>query len=306
MTDLEQALRRAIGSPPEDDEARQRALIRLRAEIEGENARQSEVRRRPALIRALTMVICLILVLAIAVAISSRQPAVATELEALAQANAAWEADHDMRPLKLDERYLKVGTSLDGGQGYTILIHAEVTRSVADDGDPIEVKRILSVDFPSETDREIWVSIQAPGKEDLKAGTVTTQPLSHIYNLDAVSTDPTVLKQALEEGRVTASGYVPAPGQTFGLIGSLLTQPGLSPEQRNALYQVIGAMDGVEFVGDMIDPAGRPGVGFSRTSGTRSQILVFDPATGLPLAALETPADEESPVLESLVFDPPD
>jgi hypothetical protein len=68
----------------------------------------------------------------------------------------------------------------------------------------------------------------------------------------------------------------------------------LLTKQRVAPYQVVGSVEGVELLGDIEDPLNRTGVGFSCQVGPVRQVLIFDRATGEPLAFEEySPIDPE-------------
>jgi hypothetical protein len=116
-------------------------------------------------------------------------------------------------------------------------------------------------------------------------------------------TDPDALRTALRDGSVI--GYLPNQGQLFESIGSLLMEPGLTSEQRAALFQVVETMDGVNLLGEIADPRQRTGVGFSFMVGPRQQVLIFDPQTGQPLAFEEYSATNPDELDQWLVFDPP-
>jgi hypothetical protein len=306
MSDVELQVRSALGDPPIDEHARRRALVRLKAEIA--EARTDQERRGPRGRVLKQVAAASVAMLVLGFVISSflgRQPAVASQLQALASANDAWRADHELPPVVIDETYLSVGTQVSGGPSFSLRVHAQVSRSIDAEGHPIETKTITSSEFASETDERIWASMGSPPLEELDIGHTSSRRLDRTYNFDEVTTDATTLMEALKDGRITASGYEPTAAQEFGLIASLLLQPELDEDQRAALYEVVGSIDGVQAMGDVADPTGRTGVGFSRVVGSKTHILIFDRGTGLPLAAEETPADDQSIVLESLVFDPP-
>jgi hypothetical protein len=134
-------------------------------------------------------------------------------------------------------------------------------------------------EFLSERDRRAWIEA---GRPDLREPAGTTR-IGAARPLDLPS-DPDVLFERLE--REAAGHPEGVHEQMFTLIGDALRETAVSPEQRAALYEVAARIPGVELVGRVRDPAGRPGVAVAMPSAEDGiqHTLVLDPATGALLA----------------------
>ncbi len=294
MADVDRALRRAIGDPPADPSARERALVRLRAEIsETHISSATRSRKGSRRLRVLAAGIALLVGVLGAVGVASReQPAAATELDRLAHVNRSWSENEPLAPVRIEEQGLS-SFGITGGPSFNLLVKSIVTRTVDDQGTLQQSSRIVSAEPATPEDEAIWKNMGSPviipRAEDVTFDTFKPP----IYDLDAVSSDPEALLQALRGGSIT--GYeAPDDGQVFETVGSLFADPRLSPDQRVALYRVVGMLDGVELLGEMADPSGRPGVGFSMMVGPSRQILIFDRDTGELLATQEYYAGDPS------------
>jgi hypothetical protein len=304
MTDLLEQLRRAVGEPPPDRDARERALVRLRAHVsEARQVRVTTAPVRSARVRIGVAALALsLLVIGASGLAGLRRPAAAVELDRLAQVNRDWLLTRDVPQVQIEQMYLASYTSLDGGPSFTMVVHSHLSRTVNDDGSIDQTERIISARFEDPDDRAAWKSAGSPDWVT-HAGDVHTDHFKRpIYNIAAVSTDPATLTQALEDGSVTS--YEPDEGQLFETIASLLAEPELSPDQRVALYQVVGSLDGVELLGDTTDPIDRVGVGFSMMVGSHEQILIFDRNTGQPLATQQFYAPDPALGWEWRAFEP--
>jgi hypothetical protein len=303
MTDIEDQLKLALGVPPRDLQARERALIRLRTQMaEGTAVQKGVWTERSTLVRfGAAMVVLLILIAGALGATSLRRPAAAAELEHLSQVNLQWVGTQEVPPVQIKQMYLLSGTDVSGALSYTAIVRSTVSRTVHR-GAVEQTETILSADLLTAQDREDWKLLgSAPLPEP---GTSETRRYDDaIYDLAAISTDPEELRQALEDGSVI--GYLPDEGQLFESIGMLLAEPELRPEQRVALYQVAGSLDGVELLGEIPDPLGRGGVGFAYPVGESRQILIFDRDTGQPLAFEEFSAADPAQLDQWQAFDPP-
>ena len=308
MTDLDQELRRILGEPPPDLHARERALIRLRAQMAEARERSKVGRKRARKLRLGVGALVLVLSLAIGLSLPNlRRPAVASELERLAQVSIDSDAPSNASEVRIREMYLIQGGGTQGsgniyfGPGYTVIVHSIVTRTM-EGGVLVQRRTITSADFASPDERAVWESLDSPPIP--KIGERSTQRFDDsTFNLEAMPTDPEELRKALEDG--TVIGYLPDGSQLFESIGSLLAEPALEPEQRVALYRVVESLDGVELLGDTPDPLGRIGVGFSYPVGSSRQVLIFDRNTGQPLAFEQYSAINPSQLEQWQAFDPP-
>ncbi len=305
MTDVDRELRRAIGDPPADPSARERALVRLRAEVVqtqiSSDRRSQKGSRR---LRVLAAGIALVIGVLGAIGVASReQPAAATELDRLAQVNRSWSENRPLAPVQIEQVGLSQVGAIDG-PSFNMLVKSILTRTVDDKGELQQSIRVVSAEPASAEDEAIWKAMGSPDVVP-KAGDVALDTLDPpAYHLPAVSSDPEALLQALRDGSVT--GYeLDDDGDVFGTIGSLFAEPQLSPDQRVALYNVVGMLDGVELLGDIADPIGRPGVGFSMPVGPSQQILIFNRDTGELLATQEYYANDPAQRWGWQVVNPP-
>jgi hypothetical protein len=128
-----------------------------------------------------------------------------------------------------------------------------------------------------------------------------------LAQLQALPADPAKLKKLILSGGV-------APGQSAsaflldGVLPPIMEMP-VTPAVRAALYEMLAAMPGIKSLGEVTDPAGQQGEAVSYTatyqncgqastlgangfavtgdlfsSCTTQEILIINPATGLPLA----------------------
>jgi hypothetical protein len=117
-------------------------------------------------------------------------------------------------------------------------------------------------------------------------------------------TDPAALAARLRREAEAHRGETPVPAVTLELIAEDLRDPGASPALRRALYEAVGRVPGIEYLGEETDPEGRSGVAVGVTGsvvdGPRQYSLIFDPATSQVLASETTslaPTDAGGPTL---------
>jgi hypothetical protein len=128
-----------------------------------------------------------------------------------------------------------------------------------------------------------------------------------LAQLQALPVDPATLKKLILGGGV-APGETPSAFLLDGVVAPILEMP-VTPAVRAALYDMLAAMPGIQSLGEVTDPAGQQGEAVSYTANyrdcgqastrgangyatagalfsscTTQEILVIDPATGLPLA----------------------
>ncbi len=74
----------------------------------------------------------------------------------------------------------------------------------------------------------------------------------------------------------------------FVKVADVLAGGDASPELRAALYRVVAGLPGIELVGEIRDPLGRPGTGvamtYSSSGSTIRTVMIFDPETSHLLA----------------------
>jgi hypothetical protein len=184
----------------------------------------------------------------------------------------------------------------------------------ASDGDTRYRETLGRAQLLGAAERAVWVAKGRPklpgpevrtNKERLRDRSDGWLPLTYEQIIE-LPTDPARLTDALSErlyaGQPMASCEEPADwdhrsplgpcphrpvtdGDRFGAIVFLLTHYPLPAELRSALYQALTRLDGIELTGEVIDLAGRHGVGVTSSSPDRSRVprrgvLIFDPATG--------------------------
>lgn len=134
--------------------------------------------------------------------------------------------------------------------------------------------------FVSAGQRAGWVAAGSPPLP--KAGRVEDSTLSGGGGfLDAADlpTEPAALRRLIEAREIPGVEGPPGEAETFVLIGDMLRETYLPPAVRAAIYELTAELPGVELLGEVRDPVGRPGTGIAftdRKRGTRQE-LIFDP-----------------------------
>lgn len=144
--------------------------------------------------------------------------------------------------------------------------------------------------FVSAGQRAAWVAAGSPPLS--KAGAVEDSVVSGGGMVDAalLPTDPATLREMIEAREIPGVEGPPGEAETFRLVGDLLRQAYLPPDVRAALYQLTAELPGVELLGEVRDPVGRPGTGVAYVDdqdGIRRE-LIFDPATSALLGERES------------------
>ncbi|HET6998642.1 MAG TPA: CU044_5270 family protein [Solirubrobacterales bacterium] len=140
--------------------------------------------------------------------------------------------------------------------------------------------------FVSEDQRRHWVAAGEPPLPE--AGHVEDMTLSgsgEFVDASGLPTDPVSLRELIEARKIPGLSGPPGEAETFVLIGDMLRGTYLPAEIRAALYEVTAELPGVELLGKVEDPVGRPGMGVAFTDekrGTRQE-LIFDPETSVLL-----------------------
>lgn len=139
--------------------------------------------------------------------------------------------------------------------------------------------------FVSPDQRAGWVAAGSPPLP--QPGYVDDTTLSGGVLLDGedLPTDPAELREMIEAREIQGVEGPPGEAETFVLIGDMLRHAYLPPAVRAALYQLTAELQGVELLGEVEDPVGRPGTGVAftdRKRGTRHE-LILDPDTSVLL-----------------------
>ena len=278
---FDRKVRQLFGEPVRDRAATDRALARLRAEMLGSDTPPPPKRGRTRKIVA--AVACLMITVAL-ITLVERPSATAAAFERYSDVAASTPAPTttDYPADRVETMRTAGHVEIGSGAQFQITIRSTIDRQLQPDGSVRTVETVRDVSFPTELDQQTWVELGKPYIPQQRDVTATTVPLDNGFNVDAISTDPATLLDALRSGEV--ADRPPGDDQTFLLIADLLTQPGLSSRQRAALYRAAGSLDGVRFIDAYTDPLGRAGQAFSLTADGRETILVVDPATAAPLA----------------------
>ncbi len=103
-------------------------------------------------------------------------------------------------------------------------------------------------------------------------------------------TDPATLRRMIEAREIRGVEGPVGEAETFTLIGDMLRESYLPSAVRAALYRLTAELPGVELLGEVEDPVGRPGTGIAfidHRRGIRHE-LIFDPHTSVLLGERES------------------
>jgi hypothetical protein len=292
MMDGSELVRRALGEPPDDPDAIERARSRLLDAIHTEEIRRRR-RRRLVLPAAATMA----LVVAAAVVVALVGPiggsaAAAAELRRLGTIASSAEVPH----LREGEYLLVVSDELRlearmeiGGDSFTVVSRLQLQTWIARDGSSVRHTEVISSEFASAADRRSW---EAAGEPDVpQAGEVhdeSSQRNGYFWvDLSGVPREPAQLLAALRAGSIVPRA--PGDDHVFLLIGDLLAQGDASPDLRAALFEAAARLEGIEEVGAITDPLGRDGIALALDGASIRTQLVFDPETADLLSIEEYP-----------------
>lgn len=144
--------------------------------------------------------------------------------------------------------------------------------------------------FVSASQRAGWIAAGSPPLA--RPGQVEDSTVSGGGFIDAseLPTEPAALRQLIEAREIPGVEGPPGEAETFTLIGDMLRGTYLPSATRAAIYQLTAELPGVELLGEVDDPVGRPGTGIAftdRRRGTRHE-LIFDPATSALLGERES------------------
>lgn len=251
-------------------------------------------------------------------------------LARVAQAAAAQASiDSSLPYAYLKTQYTGISTSVAGGRAWSV--NAPTIRELwlARDGSG----RVRITEGPprwvSAGDREAWEASGRPTpithhggsqvmEEEIATGTFRNF-LSGGTPLSEIPTDATDLAAWLEQkvqdpnsGAGAGNGFSVAV-RTLTFAAEVLSNPFAPPELRAALFEAQGQIPGIEYLGEVKDELGRPGVAVGAKSANSGAptiySMVFDPKTSQVLATqeevLEAPAalsDEGYPRTESVLY----
>lgn len=183
-------------------------------------------------------------------------------------------------------------STIEGGREWSVLVPARreawISLERSRHGRLREVRG--APQFLSKAQRAAWRTAGAPSLPRAGAVEDTTLPGGGNLDTSGLPTDPAALRRLIEARKVPGVGGPPGEAETFTLIGDMLREAYLPPPIRAALFRLTAELPGVELLGQVRDPAGRPGTGISftdRRDGTRHE-LIFDPATAALLGERES------------------
>lgn len=217
-------------------------------------------------------------------------PAAAETLERLAAVAASQPEAAPGRYVYMKAQVIDAATNTD--VPYTFRIRRTRESWLAPDGSGRIRESAGEPIFFSERDRKLfqndYPSVNEFGASDERFGPRPSNALDA-----SLPTDPDELEAAL---RARAESENPPPedgytleGEILERISSLLYLPSASPKLRAALYRVMTRIEGVDLVGERIDPLGRRGIAFARAGGygrdtATRVVLIVDPKTSQLLA----------------------
>jgi len=171
---------------------------------------------------------------------------------------------------------------------------------VAPDGSGRITEATGKIGFPSSADRAAWLAAGSPDLGQDVHGSAATERFGagelSFPDLSELPTDPSELQEIIDDGRLPGgNGY---HDETFQFVGELLNESYGRPALRAALFQVAARFPGVEYLGEVKDPAGRPGAAVAYTHNGYREELIYDPHTSVLLASKQVLTDPDKIGLE--------
>lgn len=180
---------------------------------------------------------------------------------------------------------------LQASPGWSVLVPSEREAWISLDGS--RKGRVRAVTgrprFVSPDQRSGWLAAGSPPLP--RAGAVEESMVSGtggIVDPADLPTDPAALLAKIEARSIPGVEGPPGEAETFVLIGDLLRQGYLPSAVRAALYEAAAELPGVESLGEVEDPVGRPGLGVAFSDRGSRHELILDPATSALLGERET------------------
>lgn len=221
-----------------------------------------------------------------------RAAAVAAEARA-ADPGFTLSGEGQYRYTKSESAFLStMGTSDGIGGAYSVIVPRVRELWLAADGSGRLRETAGEPIFLGERDRQRWEvagrpELVHPKNQDFGPTTGGTGRTDPRIDLSSWPTDPERLTAMLRARAEEMDNEKSVSVRTFGIIADLLRETVAPPELRAALYRVAADLPGIEFVGEVTDAAGRPGVAVAMgdDSGVaHRELLIFDPDTSTLLA----------------------
>jgi hypothetical protein len=127
--------------------------------------------------------------------------------------------------------------------------------------------------FLSPADEAAWEAAGSPAVEMTNDGRYGPGEL-YIVDPSSVPEEVDALRSALED-RTLGSGP-DGDAQTLRIIGGLLAESYLSPQQRSSLFTVASELSGIGSLGELTDHLGRTGPAVSAEDALGQVVLIFD------------------------------
>lgn len=311
MNEIEQLRRLRADLPPARPEKRAAARAALTTRIDGTGrpARPRATRLwRPRLALAVAGVALAALLVALPIGIlggsGKVEPAVARVLHQAAEVAAAQEPVGPGRGQFLYTRskdaYLRAvayspgcGRSCDASETWSLLVPSMRESWISfDDSLRGRVRTVSGKPrFVSADQRAGWVAAGSPAVS--RPGRVEDSAVSGSgmhFDPAELPTDPAELREMLEAREIPGISGPPGEAETFVLIGDMLRETYLPSAIRAAIYELTAELPGVELLGEVRDPVGRPGVGIAYTDERRvtRHELIFDSTTSALLGERDT------------------
>jgi hypothetical protein len=281
----------------ESPEARERARMRLRAAIAREESSHARRRRRfLSLAAAAAAVVVGLLVLQVLLPPGSGGPRLSAAEEirhlghlSVAQASIQLGANEYIYRHYLEHSRQSPSDEVD----YNLAETANVESWFANDGSGVRETTLRDVEFESSIDHQNWVNAGSPALPEVglpKHERFAPGELA-FFAVETLPTDPAQLRSALQNDDVIDTGEGDA--NLLGSIGILLSQENLSPELRQALFEVAASIPSVSVQYGVKDYAGRLAVSVMASDGLVHTILFFDQSDAqlLSTSVASPPAD---------------
>jgi hypothetical protein len=293
--DERELTRRVFESVGDDPRAEARARALLGSHIEAAAAVSARpVRSNVGALAAAAVAVALIV--GIASLDTARAPSAAARelgrLADVARAARAPQLPSDAFLYMQAEQLRPETISVIGGPSFTVSARLTVETWIAPDGSGSRRTTVENAVLASEDDERRW---ERAGSPPLPTGETRVEQYSALdapwFDTSVLSTDPAIALEQLRAGEPVE--HPPGDIEVFAVIGDLLAQSDASPGVRAAMFEAAGALEGVEFEGDVLDQLGRNGVGFSMEDARHRVTLIFDPNTAQLLSTEARPIGDE-------------
>jgi hypothetical protein len=339
LRQVDPALRAEIPGPESPEGQRIRDDV-LSGRLAAESAQMTRARRTVGIsigaVTAVAAAVVLLLVLLPASVGTSRASAALTHLAAAAASVPTSLSPGQYAYTEVEGPVMtSVGTPKVGGTPFTEYLTGTVQTWVAADGSG---RRVTTIDptphFYAAADQAAWVAAGSPPAAVPPSQLTTVQSFGPntasevngpipLYNVQGLPTDPTTLTEILDNENPgdQSLGTLPAGIKSLDFASScstaactlferavaLLQGPdiGATPALRQALFEVLAGIPGVELLGTMTDQAGQSGVGLALVQHQPAQTIKVECTNAAGTTVTTTPEySPASTTTYSIVVDP--